>query len=283
MHYLFISTLLLFSFNSFSKYKVMTFNTTCSRLCEKGKFDHFKKRKYWIVDTVKRHSPDLIAFQEVLTSGQLNWFKRKLNKYSLRYHRKFFIFRYADPALFVKKSKFRILRSGGFWLGPLGYWFSFGWKPRIPRRVHWVKIKDRNTNQEMYFSSSHFDNHKKNKLKSAKVYLKAFRKVTDPIIFAADTNLRPSMRGFDLLKDKFYDSFDIKENFTLIRNTNTDIHDSCNLEKGKFFPECRVDHIFLSKRHSWRVYNWSVDQFKYGKKNRFNSDHRAITAEIELQ
>lgn len=270
------------SISTFASMRVMTFNTTCSHFCEKGNYDKYSKRKHWIVDTVKRNNPDLIGFQEVFTSRQLNWFKKKLKDYYLIYHRKFFIFRYADPALFIKKSKFRIVRSGGFWLGPLGYWFSFGWKFGLPRRVQWARIQDRATGQIYYFSSSHFDNRKKNKEKSARVFTKAFRKVTQPIIFAADTNLRPWMDGFKHLQTKFHDSFDLKENFELVRNSDTNIHDSCNLEKDTVFPECRVDHIMLSKAHEWRVHNWGVDQFKYGSKNRFTSDHRAYFADIEL-
>ena len=280
-----LSLILSFSPVSFaeSKMRVMSFNTTCSYLCEKGNYDKYKKRKYWIVDTVKRNNPDLVAFQEVLASHQLHWFKKKLKDYTLVYHRKYFFFRYADPALFIKKSKFKVIRSGGFWLGPRGYRFSFGWKMAMPRRVQWARIQDRETNQIVYFSSSHFDNRSKNKTKSAKVFVKAFAKVKHPIIFAADTNLRPHMEGFQTLNEKFYDSFDIKESFEMVRNSDTDIHDSCNIEKATVFPECRVDHIFLSRDHQWQVFNWGVDQYKYGSKNRFTSDHRAIFADVEVK
>lgn len=272
----------IFFHRSQASIRVMTFNTTCSYLCEKGKYDRYDKRKNFIVDTVKRNNPDLIAFQEVFLPSQLKWFKRQLNDYHLIFHRKYFIFRYADPALFIKKEKFEIQRNGGFWLGPLGYWFSFGWKFGMPRRVQWVRLKEKQSESEFYFVSSHFDNRVKNKTKSAKVLTNAFKNVTAPIIFAADTNLKPHLDGFKHLNETFHDSYEIKENFELIKNTDTTIHDSCNLEKGKVFPDCRVDHIFLSKAHNWRVINWGVDQFKYGKKNRFPSDHRAIYADIEL-
>ena len=263
--------------------RVMTFNTTCSHLCEKGNYDSYEKRKYWIVDTVKRNNPDLVAFQEVFLPSQLKWFKKKLKDYTLIYHRKFFFFRYADPALFIKTSKYKVRRYGGFWLGPLGYWFSFGWKMGLPRRVQWARVQERDTGREFYFTSSHFDNRSKNKTNSAKVFTKAFRNVTAPIIFAGDTNLRPHMEGYQIMNENFHDSFDIKENFELVKNSETTIHDSCNIEKATVFPECRVDHIFLSKAHKWQVFNWGVDQFKYGTKNRFTSDHRAIFADIEFE
>ena len=261
--------------------RVMTFNTTCAHLCEKGKFDKFKKRKHWIVDTIKRSNPDVIGMQEVLTARQLGWFKNKLKDYSLIFYRKYYIFRYADPAIFVKKGRFSIKKYGGFWLGPRK-WFNLGWKKRLPRRLQWARLFDNENQQEFYFATSHFDNHEKNKTKSAAKFIKAFANVDHPVIFAGDTNLKPKMPGFHHLLDHYYDSFDLKENFVMLRNSDTNAHDSCNLEKGKTFPECRVDHIFLSKNHNWQVTNWVVDQFKYGKKNRFNSDHRAIYADIQF-
>jgi endonuclease/exonuclease/phosphatase family metal-dependent hydrolase len=270
------------SINTYSNVRVMTFNTTCSYLCEKGNFDKFKYRKSWIVDTVKRANPDLIGFQEVFTSRQLNWFKKELKDYHLMYFRKYYIFRFADPALFVKKSRFSINKWGGFWLGPRGYRFSLGWKKRLPRRLQWARLLDNQTGKQFYFASSHFDNDKKNKTPSAKVFTDAFKDVNYPVIFAADTNLKPEMEGYKHITQTYYDSYDITQNFEMVRNSNTNEDDSCNLEKGKTFPSCRVDHIFLSKKNNWRVHNWAVDQFKYGKNNRFTSDHRALYADIEF-
>lgn len=271
------------SLNAFSQeMRVMTFNTTCS-VCEKGKFDKFSKRKHWIVDTIKRNSPDLIGMQEVLTHWQLNWFKKKLQDYHMIYHRKFYIFRYADPALFIKKDRFEIEKWGGFWLGPLKGWFSLGWKIALPRRLQWSRLTDRFSGRTFYFVSSHFDNSKKNKTKAAGVFVKAFANVDHPVIMAADTNLRPHMQGYTHINQSYYDSFDLANEVVFIKNSDTNADDSCNLEKGTTFPECRVDHIFLSNKNNWTVSQWGVDQYKYGKNRRFTSDHRAYFADVELQ
>jgi endonuclease/exonuclease/phosphatase family metal-dependent hydrolase len=259
----------------------MSFNTTCS-FCEKGEYDKFKDRKHWIVDTIKRSSPDLISLQEVLSTKQLRWFKKKLKNYHLRYYRKFFIFRYADPALFIKKSRFDIEKSGGLWLGKRNGKFSFGWKFGLPRQIRWVKIREKETMQEYYFVGSHFDNRKKNKERSAKVFTKAFKNKQIPVIFAADTNLKPEMSGFKHITNTYIDSFNIKNKLNFI-GENVHKDDSCNLEKGKVFPSCRVDHIFLSKSHNWGVGTWAVDQVKYGQDSKFTSDHRAIWTDVTLQ
>lgn len=280
----FIFLLLVFSWNSaFAQdMRVMTFNTTCS-LCNKGEFDSFNQRKHWIVDTIKRNNPDLIGMQEVLTHWQLNWFKKELQDFDMIYHRKFYIFRYADPAIFVKRDRFSIQRWGGFWLGPLRGWFSFGWKFGLPRRLQWTRLRDNYTNREFYFSSSHFDNRAKNKNKSAKVFVNAFKNVNAPVILAADTNLKPQMEGYQHITQSYYDSYDLSDEVVFVKNSDTNKDDSCNLEKGKTFPDCRVDHIFLSKKDHWLVKLWGVDQYKYGDKFRFTSDHRAYFADIELK
>jgi endonuclease/exonuclease/phosphatase family metal-dependent hydrolase len=275
--------ILLISLNIYANnIRVMTFNTTCS-ICEKGNYDKFKKRKYWILDTIKRANPDLISLQEVLTTKQLRWFKKKLkNKYIVQYYRKYFIFKYADPALFIKKERFKVYSKGGFWLGPRSGRFSLGWKIAFPRQVRWTRLIDLENQKELMFVGSHFDNKGKNKEKSVNLLIKKMEKLNIPIIFAADTNLKPNTEGYIKLKSIFKDTFDYKESITLI-GENTTLNNSCNLEKAKEFPNCRVDHIFLSKKEKWHVGSWFVDQVRYDNSRNFTSDHRAFYVDVQLK
>ena len=148
--------------------------------------------------------------------------------------------------------------------------------------MQWTRLVDKKSQQKFYFITSHFDNRVKNKENSAKVLIDAFKEVDLPIIFAADTNLKPHTDGYKNLTSFFNDSFTIKENFQLVRNSDTNIDHSCNIEKGETFPKCRVDHVMLDKNHPWRAINWTIDQYVYGKKKRFTSDHRALIVDIEL-
>ena len=261
--------------------KVVTFNTTCD-FCGKGYYDKYSKRKKWIVDTLKRLDADVVALQEVRTSRQLKYIRKKLDDYGLHYS-KFKIVKYADPAFLLKKGRFEVLDKGGRWLGPKGdRRFTLGWKTALPRRLLWLKVKDLKTKKQLYLVTSHFDNRKENKEPSAKV-LNEFTLDKDiPIIFAGDTNLRPHMNGYKTMMEEFDDSFDIKEELVFLKNSQTNANDSCNLEKAKIFPACRVDHILLSKNYPWKVLKWGVDQYKYGKDQKFTSDHRAYFAEIDL-
>ena len=91
------------------------------------------------------------------------------------------------------------------------------------------------------------------------------------------------MEGYQHITQSYYDSYELSDETIFVKNSDTNKDDSCNLEKGKTFPECRVDHIFLSKKNHWLVKLWGVDQFKYGENSRFTSDHRAYFADIELK
>ncbi len=272
----------IFAFNISAKLRVMTFNTTCS-LCAKKKFDKFKKRKHWIVDTIKRNNPDIIALQEVLTTRQLKWIKKKLKNYDL-FYAKFRFFRFADPGIFIKKNRLKVHKKGGFWLGPRGHKrFTLGWKKGIPRRSQYMVLTDKMTKKKFVFTSAHFDNDSKNRKNSIAMTNKFYEKFNLPIVFAADTNTKPIDSKYEQILDLYQDSYDLTQKHSFITNTDSENKDSCNLEKGKTFPDCRVDHVLLSRHDKWKVSNWGLDQFRYGKDSKFTSDHRALFADIELE
>lgn len=279
-----IFALFLFSLNIYAStdsIRVMSFNTTCA-LCNKGFYDKFKYRRHWIVDTIKRNSPDIISLQELLTSHQLKWVAQQLKDYDL-YYGNYRVFKFSDSALLIRKDRFKVGHSGGYWLGRRGgEKFSFGWKFGLPRRVQWAMMIDTNTMKEFTFVGGHFDNREINKNNSAKFVVETFSNLNTPVIFAGDTNLKPGTSGFLTLESAFRDTFAEAQNFVMIRNSDTGLNDGCNIEKGSVFPDCRVDHIMVSTLDNWNISTWGIDQFKYGKDQKFTSDHRAIFSDIEL-
>jgi len=48
-------------------------------------------------------------------------------------------------------------------------------------------------------------------------------------------------------------------------------------------PAQRIDHIFLGGPSPWHVSRWRVDLFQYGAKQRYPSDHFAISAALSLE
>lgn len=275
-----LTFLLITKISNAKELKVMTFNTTCA-VCNKGKFDKYSLRKHWIVDTIKRHNPDLISVQEVLTSHQLKWIKEKLKDYDV-YYGNYRVFKFTDTSIFIKKNRFKVTSSGGYWLGRKGGdRFSLGWKLALPRRVQWANLIDLQDQEVLTFVGAHFDNRDINKTNSAEFVIEKFGNV-EKVIFAADTNLKPSTSGYNRLNSIFQDTYELAESFDLIRNSNTGVNDSCNLEKGSVFPDCKVDHIFKSFGLDYRVTGQMIDQYKYGDDQKFVSDHRALISVFEI-
>ena len=186
---------------------------------------------------------------------------------------------YADPTLLVRKSRFRVGKTGGFWLGPNAPDFNFGWSIAYPRRVESVELEDRTTGIKFTFAGTHFDNNRKNKTPSAKLVVEEFIGGDYPVIFAGDSNLAPGTEGYATLAGGFRDTFTEVANHPYISNGPTENSDGCNLSKGSIFPACRIDHVLLSPNSPWRTKSWSVDTFRY--KRGFVSDHRAVVVELE--
>lgn len=260
-------------------FSVMTFNTMCD-FCHKEKEDRFKNRRGLIKQVIEDHKADLVALQEVRTGNQVKRFFKELPQYKLIYVKAFLV-SYADPALAINTEKFEVLDDGHFWLGPSDG-FNLGWKIALPRQVIWAKIRSKQDQKEFIFASGHFDNRVENLL-GASVKVNSFIKDQKlPVLFAGDTNLVPEFEGYsNLIGSELSNAFDLKEKFSVKGDPDVP-EDFCYRRKGKSFPECRVDHVLLSKGDDWKVLDWMIDVRKLGDNKRFPSDHRAVINKISL-
>lgn len=262
--------------------QVMTFNTMCD-FCSSKSYDPFEQRIQYITDTITRNNAELISTQEIRSRYHLDYIIQKLPTHQIVYNDDVLV-DYADPALFINKQRFQILDKGHFWLGPEAGKFSLGWKLSLPRQVVWAKLVDNNTKKEFIFAGTHLDNRIENMRGSAKMINEKLAKFNLPIVFAGDTNANIDFDGYDTLTaNLFKNSFDIKKQMTVLKNIKTEENDLCYKNKGNQFPLCRVDHILLSKNNNWKVTNWKIDTYKYGKNKTYASDHRAVIANIKLE
>lgn len=250
--------------------------------CAKGSDNgSFSDRLSAVADTLNRHDPDLVSLQELRTKGQVETLLSQVReKYIAVYAENFFL-SYPDPVLLVKEKRFRVLVKDGFWLGPRSPSFDLGWKTSFPRRVEFAEIEDRESAERLIFAGTHFDNNPHNREPSADLVLKKFAVFPLPLIFAGDTNLRPDREGYARLTSVFRDTFRETGTHPYIANSPTKSADGCNLEKAPDFPECRVDHVFLSKSNPWKTRSWAIDAFRYPGTKGFVSDHRAVIVELE--
>ena len=262
-----------------SALRVVTFNVMCSICRHTDEIGPLSERMAGIADTINRHDPDLVSLQELFTEGQAKDLLRQLEgDYQMVYPDALFV-GFADPTLLVRKSRFRVLRSGGFWLGPNAPGFSLGWKLALPRRVEWAELEDRTNGLHFTFAGAHFDARRKNSNPSAELVVKMLLPRDTPLIFAGDSNLPPGTPGYAALSASFRDTFGEVSEHPYIANGPTRNSDGCNLDPTFVFPDCRIDHVLLSPGAPWRTRSWSVDVFRYERG--FASDHRAIVVDLE--
>lgn len=261
--------------------KVMTFNTMCRSCDWKNKNGSYEFRAQAIADTIKRNSPDLIATQELESNTDVEMIENLLGYEYLTVYKKSSAFPTTDSVIFIKKGRFEVISENGIWLGPNAPYFSFGWKLSIPRRFQWVQLKDKISNHEFLFVGSHFDASGVNSQPSSEYAKTFFAEVKLPVIFAADTNLRPEKEGYaNLITNKMQDSFKMSKTQKVIANAAYSKNELCPDNGGDEFPSCLIDHILVSKNSPWKVESWSVDLFRYYKGEKFVFDHRAVVIEL---
>lgn len=256
----------------------MTFNVMCSFCAHNDEMGGLLERLPGIADTINRHDPDLVSLQELFTAREAKKLRQLLaTEYEAIYAKA--IVGFADPTLLVRKSRFRVLGKGGFWLGPNAPDFSFGWSIAYPRRVQWAELEDRATGRRFTFAGTHFDNNHKNKNPSVKLVVERFRSEMTPLILAGDLNLGPNSEGYATLTGSLRDTYGEVSVHPYVANGPTVNSDGCNLSKGSVFPSCRIDHVLLSQNAPWRTRGWSVDAYRYARG--FVSDHRAVVVDLE--
>jgi endonuclease/exonuclease/phosphatase family metal-dependent hydrolase len=261
--------------------KLMNFNTMCVFCGDKEEYGTFEQRMAAVADTINRHDPDILSLQEFTRKSEVKHLLKNLkSKYEAIYYQGVGI-SFLDPVLLVKKNRFEVAKEESFWLGPNPK-LPLGWKTAFPRRLQWAEINDKERGESFVFVGSHFDNSSANKEPSAKLTNEYFKNFKLPVIFAGDTNLKPSTSGYtNLLNDVFVDTFPGVEAVTYVANGPYTINDGCNLSKDPLFPQCRVEHVLTSKNAPWVVKSWSLDVFRYNGYTGFVSDHRAVIVELE--
>ncbi len=277
MKYSFLIFLILSS-SVFSKsnIKVLTYNTMCD-FCKGSDYFSYDKRLKKIRDNITNQAADLIAIQELRSGDYVDYINTALPEFKSIYTNSF-LMSYADPAILYNSKKFTLLEKGQLWLGPNPNSFNTGWKLALPRQLLWAKLKYQDF--VFIFMTSHFDNRLENIAGSIELVSKFSLEHKVPIIFAADTNTTIEMKEYKLFKENFINTFDLKKSFQIVGEYSND-RELCYLKKGKHFPECRVDHIFISKNSPFEVDQFSVILKRFNKK--FASDHRPVTVTLKVK
>lgn len=180
-------------------------------------------------------------------------------------------------AIFYKKDRFTLLKSGDFWLSETPDKPGKGWDATCCNRIcSWVYLEDKKTKKRFYTFNVHFDHQGVvARRESSKLILAKIREIAGqaPVLLTGDLNggrdseWYQTLATSDLLTDVF-----AKVKFPYANNAS---FNSFRTPRGKTV----IDHIFMTKQFTASKWGILTDTY-FGK---YPSDHFPVLAVVELQ
>lgn len=264
----------------------MTLNVLC-RDCSSRHHDDWDERLPHLQAAVERHSPDLLALQELVGHEDVSDLLGEDSPYEIVVH-EFGPWIYADAALLFRGDRFELLDSGQLWLGrspriPFGR----AWTPiSVPRYVNWALLREREQDFPLLFVTTHFDNNAENKIAAAALLAETLRPLAGnvPLVVAGDFNTDRGSNRYAMIRGTasgaiLNNSADLAP---LREQAGTDADLPEDGARRYLDPERLVDHVFVGGDAEARVTRWMLDAPVYGQRDRRPSDHPGIVTEFEL-
>jgi len=257
---------------------VMSFNIRYDNP-EDGK-QNWHHRKENVVRMINFYDLDIIGMQEVL-ANQLNYLKTNLKQYeTLGVGREDGKEKGEFAPIFYKKDRFKVLKSGTFWLSETPQKVSKGWDASLERIATWAVLRDKSTMEEFIFMNTHFD-HRGDiaRVESARLLKQKSIELAGnlPLILTGDFNLTPESEGIETLTQP-----DGKNTLVNASSAATFTYGpdwtSSGFDNRPFEERKVIDYIFL--KGIGTVNKYAV--FSEMLENLFLSDHCPVFAQVEL-
>lgn len=173
-------------------------------------------------------------------------------------------------AIFYRKDRFQVLKSGDFWLSETPDKPGKGWDATCCNRIcSWAKFKDLKTKKSFYFFSVHFDHQGvEARRQSGKLMVKKIQEIaTDaPVICVGDLNSLPDTEQVKEIQTILNDSKNVSE------MPPYGPEGTFNAFKFDAPMKNRIDYIFTDKRIKVLKYGVLTDS----KEQRYPSDHQPV-------
>lgn len=233
-------------------------------------------RKVYVANLIRFHGFDLFGTQEGF-KNQLDDIQQQLPEYA-RYGigRDDGQSKGEHSAIFYKKNRFDLLKSGDFWLSETPEKPGFGWDARINRICSWVQLKDKKTGIFFYCFNVHYDHQAMvARRESSKLVLAKIKSIAGdaPVVITGDFNGNHNTEWYQLMANSGVLRDTYKEVKYPYVNNGTFQNFGRNYTAGEI-----IDHIFVTRHFS--VKRWGVLTDSYNGK--FPSDHFPVLAEIQL-
>lgn len=237
----------------------------------------WKDRKAYVASLIRFHDFDVFGTQEGL-KHQLDDIQQQLPQYE-RYGigRDDGQTKGEYSAIYYKKEKFTLLKSGDFWLSETPDKPGFGWDARINRICSWVQLKEKATGKTFFCFNVHFDHQGVVARKeSSKLLLSKIQSISgkDPIILTGDFNGNYVSEWYQTIATSGF----LKDSFREVKYPYVNNGSFQNFGRN-FNANDIIDHIFISSHFNAK--RWGVLTDSYSGK--FPSDHFPILTELRWE
>ena len=270
--------------------RVMSFNVRGASHMRDG-VNVWEKRAAMNVETIKRHEPDLIGFQEFQNENR-EVYEKELPNYT----------RLPGPvygtaqveefaAIFFDPDRFEALDSGGFWLSDTPEEYSSSWGNEVIRSANWAVLRCRENGATFLHVNTHLDHvSEPARVEGNRLILRQTEEIRKsrgdlPTVVTGDFNCTPGTRPYGIfLENGFVDTF--------LAAGNEDDDDAYTFHafKGARFtpdhtdkPTGRIDWI-LVRDEAERVKISSHEILRDGDEEAgtYPSDHYPVLAQLQL-
>lgn len=219
-----------------------------------------------VADIIKFHDFDIFGAQEALKE-QLDDLSVKLAEYAYTgVGRNDGKSGGEHAAIFYKKTRFKLLRSGNFWLSEKTEVPNRGWDAALPRICSWGEFEETAKGTRFFFFNTHFDHvGTRARSESAKLILEKIKELAgqSPVILTGDFNVDQTNPIYGILNDSgiLRDSYETAA-FRFAPN-GTFNHFEINSK-----TDSRIDHIFLSPTIKAKRYGVLTDSYRAAKEKK---------------
>lgn len=179
-------------------------------------------------------------------------------------------------SIFYRKTRFKVLESGDFWLSETPDVPGKGWDATCCNRIcSWIKFKDLMTKKSFYVFNVHFDHQGVvARRESGKLMVKKIQEIAKDatVILTGDFNSTPETEQIQHIQTLLSDSKQVSQ---------TPAYGPEGTFNGFKFDaplKNRIDYIFTSKQVTVLKYGVLTDSFE----QRYPSDHQPVVVKVVL-
>jgi endonuclease/exonuclease/phosphatase family metal-dependent hydrolase len=234
------------------------------------------KRKDFLINQIMFHEADLVGVQEALVNQLKDMDKGLQGAYGrVGVGRDDGKEAGEFSAIFYSKARFKLVKSGTFWLSPTPDTPSKGWDAAIVRVCTWAELEDRKTKKRFAFFNTHFDHvGQEAREKSAQLIVQKIKEIAKdlPVVMTGDFNANPENPAYQTIAKALGDS--------KLKSVMPPFGPEGTFQAFDYNhpADNRIDYVFVSSH--WKVWKYGVLSDAINK--RFPSDHFPVLAKISL-